>query len=338
MCEEEDLDSFPITKKVIVETCVKHNLYISPEMNDVLYLHYKGFSKIADLDEYINVKTLWLNNNSLTRINGLSFLTNLSTLYLNDNLIEEIEGLESLERLETLILSFNYIGNIRGLEKCKALTTIALDHNQLKSCKSLEGLTLCPSIEALNVSHNKINDTGDNIIAFLEKMRNIKVLKMDGNIFIREMKNYRRRIINALPELRFLDDNPVNDNDRRLAAAWLVGGREAEIQERYKINAENQSVHKEYMRDFRRMKRDALINSGNKLDGHPELLSSDDEQKPILLKEKYKRLSKEMDDDNNDKKEKQKENVNNEDTTTFYTQSKSFSPSEDTDKEKDDID
>lgn len=335
-------DEMPMTKKAIVDACMKHGLYVVPELNDVLYLHYKGFSKICELDEYINVKTLWLNNNAISTISGLSTLVNLSTLYLQDNLIETIDGLDELISLETLILSNNYISSISGISKIKSLTSLELDHNQIRNFQSLYGLVECPSLENLNISHNKIaleNNNENQLFEILQKLPNLKVLRMEGNPFVRNISNYRRRIINILPELRFLDEAPVTDHDRRLAAAWKIGGKEAEIQERYKINDEKESAKKEVMRDFRRMKREALINSGKeKIEDHPELLSSDDENKETLLKEKYRRLSElEKNETPSQKKELTDQSNNNDDENdkdaAFFTEINNARPSEENDGE-----
>ena len=41
--------------------------YRTPELNDLLYLHYKGFRKIENLAPYFNLKVLWLEGNGLTK-------------------------------------------------------------------------------------------------------------------------------------------------------------------------------------------------------------------------------------------------------------------------------
>lgn len=62
-----------MTFKTVKHYCEKDSLYASPELNDKLYLHYKGFLKIIPetLALYQNVVALWLGNNCITRIAGL---------------------------------------------------------------------------------------------------------------------------------------------------------------------------------------------------------------------------------------------------------------------------
>ena len=97
--EEEEEEDQPkcITPSDIKESCIKNKLYTVPELNETLYLHYSGYQRISSLEPYVNLTSLWLNNNLITVIEGLSTLKNLVCLYLNDNGIEEISGLDELE-------------------------------------------------------------------------------------------------------------------------------------------------------------------------------------------------------------------------------------------------
>jgi dynein assembly factor 1 len=53
-----------------------------------------------------------------------------------------------------------------------------------------------------------------------------------------------------LPNLKHLDERPVFDEERRRAEAWGRGGREAELEERKKIDEERRSFHKEHVRNL----------------------------------------------------------------------------------------
>ncbi len=83
-------------RSALKNLCKEHKLYTTPSINDKLYLHYKGFNRIQNLEEYTGLKALWLEGNGLSKIEGLENQTALRSLYLQENLFEEIEGLERL--------------------------------------------------------------------------------------------------------------------------------------------------------------------------------------------------------------------------------------------------
>jgi dynein assembly factor 1 len=278
--EEDEDDGMSMTPKAILECCRKHSLYVVPDLNDVLYLHSEGFPKIKNLDAYTGLKALWLNNNQISVIENLANLTSLTSLYLNNNFITEIAGLETLVNLECLCLSGNHITKVSGLENLKRLTTLEIDHNSVKSGEAIEGILNCPSIQILNITFNQIDDP--NVIDVLEQMPDLRVLRMDSNPIVPKTRNYRRMMITRLKQLKYLDDEPVNDEDRRLVAAWNEGGRTGEMNERHKIKQERFDVERQAMKDLRRLQRNALERSGGSLGDHPELKSSDDEEGKVV--------------------------------------------------------
>lgn len=85
-----------ITPKLLKEYCKKDGLYSTPHLNDKLYLHYKGFREVKNLEGYTGLKVLWLEGNGLSQISGLEAQTEMRTLYLQENLIERIENLEHM--------------------------------------------------------------------------------------------------------------------------------------------------------------------------------------------------------------------------------------------------
>lgn len=56
--------------------------YCTPELNDSLYLHYKGFVKLENLSDFTELKVLYCEGNCIEKIENLENCKNLRCLYL----------------------------------------------------------------------------------------------------------------------------------------------------------------------------------------------------------------------------------------------------------------
>lgn len=171
----------------------------------------------------------------------------MRSLFIQENIIEKIEALDTLKELRQLNLNDNMINFVEGLENCDRLETLYLKKNRLGKDKrgdieSLRGLLDRPSINTLDISDNYLTDPAI-VDEILIKMPNLRVLYSSGNEFTRKYKNYRKAVIAKIPCLKYMDDRPVFEEDRRRAEAFMEGGIEAERAEMKKIKKEKNDKH-----------------------------------------------------------------------------------------------
>ncbi|XP_016964518.1 dynein axonemal assembly factor 1 homolog [Drosophila biarmipes] len=225
-----------MTPKGLKELCKKAKLYQTPRLNDVLYLHYQGYQSIECLEEYTELKSLWLECNAISEIQGLEQLTKLKCLFLQNNLITKMENLNPCRELDTLNLSSNHIRKIQniGSDILPVLNTLNISSNYLKDCESLSDLVQCKNLSVLDLSNNRIDDIL--IVKVFEQMPSLRVLVLQGNPVVSRLPQYRKTLILACKELTYLDSRPVFPRDRACAEAWKREGYEGERKENNRWN------------------------------------------------------------------------------------------------------
>ncbi|CAD8213570.1 unnamed protein product [Paramecium pentaurelia] len=254
--ERDEQGNLIMNEQNIIEICEKEGLYEYPELNSKLYLHFKAFRKIGGLDNFINVKTLWLENNFITRIEGLENLQQLTHLFLQNNLIQKIEGLRENLELITLNLSNNCIKVVENLQRLQKLSSLDLSTNKLQSVSDIWELELNQSVSNLDLSNNMLEFEGehedDPLLLIFKKMPKLKCLYLQRNNYIRSIQNYRKYYLANLPELTYLDTQPVFPNERRIVDAWGKLGKEGEQIERQKIKDEEDTKKQEYREEIKK--------------------------------------------------------------------------------------
>lgn len=131
---EKEEDGTPIlTNKFLREMIKKEprKYYRTAYLNDKLYLHYKGFRKIKNLEQFTDLKCLYFEGNGLESLKGLEQNTMIRSLMVQENCVESMEGLETLKELRMLNLNDNMIRTISGLAGCETLETLYLKNNRL---------------------------------------------------------------------------------------------------------------------------------------------------------------------------------------------------------------
>jgi hypothetical protein len=70
----------------------------------------------------------------------------------------------------------------------------------------------------LDIQSNRINDV--DIVDILAQLPNLKVLYLQGNEVVKHVKQYRKTLVYRCRKLKYLDDRPVFDDERRRVEAW----------------------------------------------------------------------------------------------------------------------
>jgi dynein assembly factor 1 len=263
----------------------KTKYYPVHELNEFLYLHFKGFSKIENLETFTNLKALYLEGNKISKIENLDCLINLTSLFLHENTIQKIEGLDKLINLTNLNLSDNLIKKIEGISNLINLTDFLIKRNRIgfNGLEDLKGLLEGgKELRVLDISDNYIKE--ENIVdEILSKIPNLKVLYLSGNECTRKIPNYRKTLIGKINKLTYIDNKPIFDDEKRFALAFCKGGFEEEKKEREKAKKEKKEKEEKRLEEFSKFYNEIYGIEVNDINIE-EQLTEDDKEKIKLEK------------------------------------------------------
>ena len=120
-------EEITLNKKIILDSIILYNKLSTNygEKN----LDISHLSKSQQDKALSEIDLLLLNGKKIVNINELDIFVNLKELYLNQNYINEIKGLESLKNLQVLNLGFNNIKKIENISHLKNLNLLDLSNN-----------------------------------------------------------------------------------------------------------------------------------------------------------------------------------------------------------------
>ena len=258
---EATLEGLPVMSKAeLLQVAQEHDGYITPSLNDNLYLHYKGYRRIENLDDYSSLKSLWLHSNGFVKIENLSHLKELRCLFLQRNAFTRIENLTGLVSLVQLDLSENNIRVVEGLAELKNLTTLNLSKNVLENAASIQHLVECKNLSALDLSHNNL--AGEDILACIAGIEKLTSLNMTGNPVCNKVAHFRKKMIVGNKSLRYLD-RPIFDEERCTAEEWERAGPAAEKELKAKLLAQKQDKERKNLEAFRQWQNSVRIAASN---------------------------------------------------------------------------
>lgn len=207
---------YETAEKTGVLNVTKCNLTeLSPELlhlgNNLrsMNLSNNKFTKLKNIDNFINLKTLYLDYNQLTELpseigelsklevlsaannsisilpSTLSNLLNLKRVELSHNALKEFPiVLCNLKRLDLLDLSHNHIETVPSEIGLLHVTELNLDNNKINSMA--EEIADCPRLKTLRIRENCMYLSGvpPKILAH----SNISTINAEGNLF--QMKDF----------------------------------------------------------------------------------------------------------------------------------------------------
>lgn len=255
--EQPNDDPFGMTAARVREACVASGGFVTDRLNETLFLGHKGFQRVAGLETFTGARSVFLNDNSLTDLSGLSPVSaQLLCLFAQGNALTDLATLPALPEVKAINLANNGLASLEGLDqKCPRLAQLDLSRNRLTSAGELGPLRGLAHLQTLTLTGNEVSGL-EELLALLSSLPCLTTVHLQGNPVVQEDK-YRKRVISAVAGLVYLDERPVRDDERRLAVAFVQGGKDGEALVREAIEAEREDRERRERESFEMFQEDA---------------------------------------------------------------------------------
>jgi hypothetical protein len=157
----------------------------------------KDIHDIRNLEVFVNLTTLKLDNNHIQKIEGLSSLVNLEWLDLSFNNIEKIEGLEMLTKLRDLTLYGNRITTVENMEMLVCLSCFSIGKNQLSDVQNVKYLRQFDELRMLTIQGNPIASEPDHrfiVLAHLPRLKYLDYQMVEESEFLMARERHEDRM------------------------------------------------------------------------------------------------------------------------------------------------
>ena len=126
-------------------------------------------------------------------------------------IIKRARGNTDLSSINKLNFWGQSLGDISILSQCTSLQSATFSQNYISSLKCFEGMIY---LRELSLAKNSINNLRE--VRYLSTCPNLQKLWLKDNP-ICKLWDYRIQVINILPNLKFLDDEPITVEERQIA-------------------------------------------------------------------------------------------------------------------------
>ena len=207
-------EEITLNKKIILDSIILYNTISTNygEKNiDIAHL-----SKAQQDKALREAELLLLNGKKIVHINELDNFVNLKELYLNQNFISEIKGLDNLKNLQVLNLSFNNIKKIENISHLTNLNIFDLSNNLVEDFeyKLIPKENLIYLYMYYNPFFKKTNffEYRSNIIIYFEKIERIDKLEIKDRERLLLIDKSNLKYENRLKSLDYIKTHYENYN------------------------------------------------------------------------------------------------------------------------------